>query len=81
MLRQPVSFYCSEKIFQTLEPYYSKLTVLDLNKIVELSISNNQVWPASDCAQNLIPKLLNLRKKDIDPLLFKKLEYQIVNRK
>jgi len=77
LLRKPVSFRYSEKVFKIMHPYFSILGEDSLNKIIEYSISNSQVWPASECANIYIPKLLLEREKDIDPLLYKKIKYQI----
>uniref|UniRef100_A0A7C3I7M8 Toll/interleukin-1 receptor domain-containing protein n=1 Tax=Gracilinema caldarium TaxID=215591 RepID=A0A7C3I7M8_9SPIR len=77
LLKKSGLFRYSEKIFKILQPYYSILGKESLNKIIEYSISNSQVWAATECANNYIPVLLKERKKDIDPLLYKKIQYQI----
>ena len=77
LLRKPGSFRYSEQIFKIIQPFFSILRKESLNKIIEYSISNNQVWPATECANNYIPELLLNRGKDIDPLLYKKIKYQI----
>lgn len=77
LLKKSESFRYSEKIFKILQPYYSILGKESLNKIIEYSISNGHVWAANECANNYIPVLLEERKNDIDPLLYKKIQYQI----
>jgi len=81
MLKWKGSFRFSEIIFKSMAPFFRRISTEDINKIVELSISNNQVWPAADCRSDYIPKLLSARKSDIDPLSYKKLKFQIDNQK
>lgn len=77
LLKNQFSFDYSERIFLVLSPYFEKISVKDINQICHLSITNNQVWPAKDCADIYIPKLLKLRKRDIKQNLYDKLKFQI----
>jgi hypothetical protein len=79
LLKKRGSFEYSEKVFRIMQPFYGNIRKDSLNKIIEYSISNNQVWPASECAKIYIPKLLSERQEDIDPILYKKIKYQIEN--
>ncbi|MFA5519258.1 MAG: hypothetical protein WDA74_08395 [Spirochaetota bacterium] len=63
-----------------MEPYFKNIEKSKLNKIIECSIKNNQVWNAGECAMNYIPKLLQERKSDIDPKKYNELKRKIGNR-
>ncbi|GHV94494.1 hypothetical protein AGMMS50293_08140 [Spirochaetia bacterium] len=77
LLKRPLGFRLSEAIFERMQPYFSKFNNVEINEIIETSISNYQIWGASKCASEYIPKLLASRKSDIDSMLFKKIMYQI----
>jgi hypothetical protein len=81
LLKDAGSFRRSEEIYKALEPFFDKLKIDDLNLVISCSIANAQIWSASSCLNKYIPKLLKLRKDDIDRLLIKKLKYQIKNGK
>lgn len=74
-------FKIADKIFATLEPFFDRLNKEDLNSIIEISIKNGQIWSAAECSNKHLPKLLELRKDDIDAVLREKIEYQIKNNK
>jgi hypothetical protein len=63
--------------FKAIVPYFDKISKSDLNSIIEISITNGQIWCAIDCAKTYIPKLLEIRKADIDPVLLEKIVYQL----
>jgi len=71
----------AENVFKTIEPYFDKIEKEDINLIIKYSIENSQIWRAAKCIDLFIPKLLNIRKDEIDPELFKKINYQLKNQK
>jgi hypothetical protein len=77
LVKDSGSYRYSDTLFGIMQPFFSILEKESLDKIIEYSIKNNQVWPATECATVYIPKLLLERENNIDPLLYKKIKYQI----
>jgi hypothetical protein len=67
----------AQEIFKTIVPYFEKLSKQDLNLVIEISINNRQICDAADCSTIYIPKLLEVRKDDIEPTLMNKIVSQI----
>ena len=74
-------FKIAEEIFSVIEPYFEKIKKEDVNFLLDVSIRNSQIWSSARCSEKYIPKLLELRKKDTDAVLRKKITYQIKNNK
>jgi len=81
LLKNAGGFRYAENIFKTLEPYFDKIEKENINLIIKYSIENSQIWGASKCIDLFIPKLLNIRKDEIEPDLLKKINYQLKNQK
>lgn len=81
LVKEAGCFQVSEKVFKILYPFFDVLDKETINQIIEFAIGNGQVWSANECAEKYIPELLKKRKNDIDPKLYRKLEYQIRERR
>jgi CRISPR/Cas system-associated endoribonuclease Cas2 len=76
-----VGFRYAENIFKVIEHDFDKLNKEEVDLIVKYSISNNQIWGAAKCIDTYLPKLLKLRKNEIEKDLFKIIKYQLKNQK
>jgi len=56
--------YC-EKLMELLLPFFDKLDKKNIDKIVEYSIQNPQIWDAALCKTEYLPKFIKLNKKKI----------------
>jgi hypothetical protein len=74
-----MNYRMAEEIFRKMAPYFDKLKKEEVNSIIEVSIKNGQIWSAAECADKYLPKLLELRKDDIDAVLREKIENKITN--
>ena len=71
------SFEKAAEIFEAMVPYFGSFEKDAVNSIIAASIENGQVWKADKCDDEYLPKLLELRKADIDTVLMEKITYQI----
>ena len=60
-----------ESYMSNLEPYFDLLNHDEVNRIVDISIENNQIWPANLCREKYLPKFLEI---NIDKIENDKLE-------
>ncbi|MCL2480578.1 MAG: toll/interleukin-1 receptor domain-containing protein [Spirochaetaceae bacterium] len=81
LMRKEINYRIAERIFRAMLPYYERFKKEDINSIILASIENGQIWKAAECVDKHIPKLLKERNDDIDPVLKKKLQYQITHGK
>jgi hypothetical protein len=81
LLKNAGGFRYAENIFKAIEPYFDKIGKEDINLIINYSIENSQIWGAAKCIDVFIPKLLKIRKYEIDSNLIKKITYQLENQK
>ena len=72
-LRKANSFRNAEKIMLNLVPYFDKLSYDEINKVVDISIDNRQIWDAGDCKVEYLPKFIEINKDKIDKNKLKRL--------
>lgn len=61
------SYRNCENAMENLVPYFHKLNSYEINRIVDISIENNQIWPANLCYQEYLPKFIEINHAEIDP--------------
>ena len=59
-------FRTAESIMRNLEPYFNKLSINEINRVVDVSIANNQIWDAGGCRREYLPKFIRINKDKID---------------
>jgi hypothetical protein len=62
---------------QLLLPYYDKFNKRQVDKFVNNSISNNQVFDASRCATDYIPRFVKINRKKLANTTVKKINDKI----
>jgi hypothetical protein len=72
-LRKANSFRNAEKIMFNLVPYFDKLNDDEINRVFDISIDNRQIWDASDCKVEYLPKFIEINKDKIDKTKLKEL--------
>jgi hypothetical protein len=73
VLRMAGSYRYAESIMDLLVPYYNSFDQEDVNRFVDYSIDNDQVWNASLCRTKYIPKFIEEKKDKIEPGKLEKL--------
>jgi hypothetical protein len=67
------SFRNAEKIMLNLVPYFNNLSNDEINRVVDISIDNRQIWDASDCKLEYLPKFIKTNGDKIDKPKLKRL--------
>lgn len=67
----------AETVLKPLVPLFKRLDQVELDALVEASITNSQVWSARDCRTIYLPKLVKLHGSRMKPKRRRALEYQI----
>jgi len=67
------SYRDCENAMEDIVPYFNKLNSHEINKIVDISIENNQIWPANLCYQEYLPKFIEINHAKINPTKLNKL--------
>jgi hypothetical protein len=73
------SYRGAEAAMKPLVTLYPILDDDELDALVKASIDNDQVWSASLCNRDYLPKLIEVNKHRIDKEKLKALEYQVEN--
>jgi hypothetical protein len=73
------SYRGAEAAMAPLVPLYPILNDDELDALVSASIGNGQVWSASLCNRDYLPKLIEMHRQRIDKDKLKILEYQVDN--
>jgi hypothetical protein len=60
-----------------LEPYFDKLNNYEINRLVEVSIKNNQIYNEGMCQTKFLPKFIEKHRDKIDDDKLKKLSQKI----
>jgi len=63
----------AERIMSNLEPFFKKLNINEINRLVDISISNYQIYAAGRCKREYLPKFIKINKDKIDKEKLKKL--------
>ena len=75
------SYRNATSLMGNLEPYFDKLNVNEMNRIVDVTIANRQIYEASRCKRKYLPKFIEINKDKIDEAKLKRLlkliEYDI----
>lgn len=77
VLRIAGSYRYAENVMALLVPHYSNFEQEDVDNFVEFSIKNDQVWNASLCGTEYIPKFIDIHKNKINPDKLKELLHLI----
>ncbi|MBI5680512.1 MAG: TIR domain-containing protein [Methanobacterium sp.] len=64
----------AEQFMGNLLPYFDKLSVNEINRVVDVSIANNQIWDAGKCKRVYLPKFIEINENKIDKTKLKKLK-------
>lgn len=72
-LREANSFRNAEKVMSSLEPYFNKLCTDDINKVIDISIKNRQIWDASKCKGKYLPDFIKINEDKIERIKLKEL--------
>jgi hypothetical protein len=67
------SYRNAEFNMANLIPYLDKLSQEEANRIVDISIANNQIWPADLCRNEYLPKIIDVVRNMIDANKLKEL--------
>jgi hypothetical protein len=76
-LRNAGTYRYAENVMQLLLPYYDKFNKRQVDKFVNNSISNNQVFDASRCATDYIPRFVKINRKKLANTTVKKINDKI----
>jgi hypothetical protein len=60
------SYRGAERLMAPLEPYFTQLTASEADRIIDISIGNNQIWDAGGCRADYLPTLLEAVKGKAD---------------
>lgn len=71
------SYRQAEAALKPLAPLFETLDKEELDALVDAAIDNGQVWNAAKCRTEYLPKLVKLRRDEIEPRRRRVLEYQI----
>lgn len=66
-------FRKAEGLMTNLEPYFNKLSVAEINRVVDISTTNYQIYAAGRCRREYLPKFIKINKEKIDEDKLKKL--------
>ncbi|MFZ3092130.1 MAG: toll/interleukin-1 receptor domain-containing protein [Nitrospirota bacterium] len=73
------SYRRAEAVMKPLVPLFPILNDDEINALVTASIGNDEVWSASLCRMDYLPKLIQMHRNRIKEEALKALEYQIEN--
>lgn len=76
-LGKAYNFRYAESVMELLVPYFGQFGREDIDKFVDFSIKNQQVWDAIKCKQEYIPEFITIHKDKIAADKLKILSYQI----
>lgn len=67
------SFNKANKAMDNLKPYFNKLSADQANRIVDISIANDQIWQAFVCQDEYLPNFIKINKDKIEEKKLKEL--------
>jgi len=76
-LEKAYNFRYAESVMELLVPYFGQLGQEDIDKFVDFSIKNQQVWDAGKCRDEYLPNFITMHKNKIKTDKLKILSYQI----
>jgi len=79
-LKEAHNFRYAESVMELLVPYFGQLGQEDIEKFVDFSIKNRQVWDAVKCRDEYLPNFIIMHKVKIKTEKLKALSYQIEKR-
>ena len=65
-LKEANSFRSADTLMRNLRPYFNKLNGEEINKVIDYSIENNQIWGSDLCRTKYLPKFIRLNKTKIE---------------
>ena len=68
------NFRNAEALMLPLVSKFAEFDQTEINKFIDVSIGNNQVWNAADCKTKYIPSFLRLHRSKINKKIVKELE-------
>lgn len=71
------SFRYAESLMELLAPHFKNLMQADIDRFVDASIKNSQVWSAALCRDKYLPQFIRINEGKIKPEYLKILSYQI----
>ncbi|MCK9603419.1 MAG: toll/interleukin-1 receptor domain-containing protein [Candidatus Omnitrophica bacterium] len=71
------SFREAEEVFDLFVAHFERLNQDQINKVVNASIKNGQIWSAAKCRTEYLPHLLKIHKDKISHEQYEILSYQI----
>ncbi|WP_048190682.1 toll/interleukin-1 receptor domain-containing protein [Methanobacterium sp. SMA-27] len=63
----------AERLMSNLEPYFNKLSIAEVDRVVDISTTNYQIYAAGRCKREYLPKFINVNNEKIDEEKLKKL--------
>ena len=76
-LEEAYNFRYAESVMELLVPYFGQFRQEDIDKFVDFSIKNRQVWDAGKCRDEYLPNFITMHKDKIKTDKLKALSYQI----
>lgn len=76
-LEKAKSFRYAESVMELLVPYFDNFEQTDIDRFVDVSINNNQVWSAELCRDRYLPQFIDINRDRINAEKLKILSYQI----
>lgn len=67
------NFRNCEASMNGLEPYFDQLNNEQIDRVIDISIRNNQIWDATRCINYYLPKFIKINKTKIDETKLNKL--------
>lgn len=61
------TFRYAESVMELLVPYFDKFEQKDIDRFVDVSIKNRQIWEASSCAAKDLPHFIKINGDKINP--------------
>lgn len=71
------TFRSAEEQMAPIVPFYKLMNRKEINRFADISIKNNQIWPAFKCCDEFLPAFIKKHKKRIKKKSLKILNYQI----
>ena len=61
-----IGYRRAERLMGNLKPFFDKLSVDEVNKVIDFSISNDQIWDAGRCKRYYLPKFIKINEDKIE---------------
>lgn len=76
-LKDVKNFNTAQRLMRNLVPYFDRLSDYEIDRLVKISIANNQIYKEGMCRREYLPKLIQINKDKIEDSDIRKLSEKI----